>query len=223
MKHILKHYKNRILGFPKTLYFNIRYFGVDGLKFPVILSHKVKLKSCKGEIKIKGRLKKGMFIWGYTGIPIATMKEISVWNNLGTVILKGFVNLGVGTKIYVGKGAELSLGNNFEITANSAIICEKKIEFGDDCLISWDVQIMDTDAHSVISSDTGVQKNMSRPIRIGNHVWVGLGVLILKGAEVPNNCVIAARSVIRSIYTEENAIIKSVFANKIIHNINWKG
>ena len=68
----IRHYWLRILGLPKTLYFNIRYLGLrKGMLMPIRLTHNVKLKKCMGSIEIKAPLKKNMIIWGYTGVSIS--------------------------------------------------------------------------------------------------------------------------------------------------------
>jgi hypothetical protein len=65
---LFRHYKFRILGLPKSLYFNIKYFGFKaGLRLPFLLSHKVKLKKCGGTIEIKQKSIKHPVLLGYTG------------------------------------------------------------------------------------------------------------------------------------------------------------
>ena len=49
-----------ILGLPKTIYFNIKYFGISGLKLPIILSNNVKIINIKGEVVINSDIKSGM-------------------------------------------------------------------------------------------------------------------------------------------------------------------
>ena len=44
---------------------------------------------------------------------------------------------------------KLIFGDNSEITAESVIVFYKEIIFGENCLISWDNLIMDTDLHRI--------------------------------------------------------------------------
>ena len=67
----------------------------------------------------------------------------------GNLIIGGTVTLGRGTHICIDKNGTLALGNNFCVTGNSSIICQKEISIDKDCLISWDVLIMDTDFHPI--------------------------------------------------------------------------
>ena len=59
---------------------------------------------------------------------------------------------------------------------------------------------MDKDWHSVISTVDGSILNLSKPINVGNHVWIGCRSTILKGVNISDNVIVAANSTIsRSI------------------------
>lgn len=127
----------KYLGLPKTLYLNFKYFGFrNGLKLPILLTHKVVLKNCGGTVKINAPLKRGMIIIGFTATPLSTLKENSLWNDKGDVIFAGTATLGAGTKIAVGSKGKLYIGNQFEITVNSSIAFHNIIKIGDGCLFS---------------------------------------------------------------------------------------
>ena len=54
-----------ILGIPKTIYFNFKYFKFkDAIKFPVVVSHKTIFKELKGSIKLE-KIKTGMVRIGF--------------------------------------------------------------------------------------------------------------------------------------------------------------
>jgi acetyltransferase-like isoleucine patch superfamily enzyme len=40
------------------------------------------------------------------------------------------------------------------------------------------------------------ERDQPLPVRIGDRVWVGLGVLILKGVEIGDGCAVAAGSIV---------------------------
>ena len=70
-----------------------------------------------------------------------------------------------------------------------------KVIIGDDCMFSFDIIIWPSDGHAIIS-DKGEYLNKGENITIGNHVWLGMGVNVLKGSHIPDNSIIAARSVV---------------------------
>lgn len=137
----------------------------------------------------------------------------------GNISFHGKASIGRGSSISVGKNANLILGSNFCITGSSDIICSNLISFGDHCLLSWDILLMDTDFHP-IHDDSGNIINTSKPIKIGNHVWIGCRNTILKGVSIPDNTVVAANSTLTRQFDESNIIIGG--NNQILkHGINW--
>lgn len=54
-------------------------------------------------------------------------------------------------------------------------------------MISWDVIIMDTDQHSIHGN-----LPVAKPVQIGDRVWIGCRVIILKGVTIGDDAVTAA-------------------------------
>lgn len=117
------------VGILKTLIFNIHYFGLKGLKFPVVVSRKVKFENLKGRVECK-YYKTASIHLGFSGVSIFDYNnERSIWDNEGGKILfEGQATLGQGTRI--SNHGKIYFGTNFRITANSSIICYEKIHFG---------------------------------------------------------------------------------------------
>jgi acetyltransferase-like isoleucine patch superfamily enzyme len=208
------------LGIPKTIYFNFKYFPIlIALKFPIFISQNVLLNKCKGSIEINGRITTGMIKIGYGYVPIFDRyKSRTVWNVQGKIIFDGICNIGHGSKI--GVGGTLILGNNFIITAESTILCDNYIRFGENVLISWNCQIMDTDFHSIYIDE--VQQNPIGKIIIGNCNWICSNVQLLKNTQFSNNNVIAAGSILNKNYNCSNTLIAGAPAKLIKSNITWK-
>ncbi len=207
----------------KTAYFNFKYLSFnDAVKFPVLISRKVYLKATKGSITINHPLEFGLIKIGFGDVGIFDKKRNrSIWQNLGIVNFSGKANIGHGSKISVGQSGVLSLGNNFMITAETAIAAHLSISFGDDCLLSWDTLVMDTDFHS-IKNELNEQINSPAPIKVGNNVWIGCRCLILKGAKIPNNSIIGANSVVGKKLDQENCLYVGNPAVKVKENITWE-
>lgn len=79
---------------------------------------------------------------------------------------------------------------------NIAVIEGKSVTVGDNCLsrprfLSALVIVI---AYS--SNSTGKRINPSKNINIGNHVWIGHSVKVLKGATVGDNSVIATGALV---------------------------
>lgn len=97
-----------------------------------------------------------------------------------------------------------------------------KIVIGDDCMFSWDVTILDSDNHPIFN-ETGTRLNPPMPVHIGNHVWLGCNVTILKGSHIADNSVVAACTCVASNCKTPNAIYLNTNAKveSLKENINW--
>ena len=212
-----------LLGLPKTLLFNFKYFPLNiACKLPILLSKNVFLDITQGSIELHGKITSGMVKIGFGTIGIFDRKRSrAIWRVAGKVIFKGKCNLGHGSKISVGTNGVLEFGENFSITAESAIACEDNISFGDNCLVSWDCLLIDTDYHSIMID--GVRKNPNKPIHIGDNVWVCCRSVILKGTEIPGGCVVAAGGLVFGEFSEESCLLGGNPCRVIERNISWKG
>lgn len=94
------------------------------------------------------------------------------------------------------KESAVRIGNHTCINNNAAIISDGAgIEIGDDVLIGTSVQIYDSDFHTI---DPARRSDIpqSMPVKIGNNVFIGASVTILKGVEIGDNSVIASNAVV---------------------------
>lgn len=130
--------------------------------------------------------------------------------------IKNRFSIFYGADIILFKNSKLILGSGF-FNSNIKIRCHEKIEIGEDVAISHDVTIMDSDAHEGLWE--GYEK--TKPIKVGNHVWIGTRVTILKGVTIGDNAIIAAGSVVTKD-VPNNTIVAGVPAKIIKTNINWK-
>lgn len=116
--------------------------------------------------------------------------------------------------VVIFEGGTLRLGNDSFINSNCKIRCHKAITIGDGCAISHDVTIMDSDAHYLNGS-----KN-TRPIVIGNHVWIGTRVTILSGITIGDGAVIAAGALVLSDVLP-GSLVGGVPAKVLKNKVDW--
>ncbi|MGD0279556.1 MAG: acyltransferase [Smithella sp.] len=190
---------------------------------PVFISYKTKIEQVrKGVISIEGTISPAMIqicIGGTNGVVTERNNYIRIGlSDTAKIIFKGNAIFSEGVLISVDRGV-LVLGNNFVANKNFYISCNKRVELGDDITVGWNVNILDSDNHTVISPQ-GLKVGM-RDIKIGNHVWIAAQVDILKGSCVCDNSVIAYRSLVCKHFTKSNVLIGGAPANIIEHNINW--
>lgn len=210
-----------ILGLPKTLYFNLKYFDIKtAIRLPVLISKNVKFKKLSGKIILNSKVKKtGLIKIGFKSAGIFDEKySKSILELYGNIIFDGNAFMGQGSKLCV-KG-DLVIGKNFFSTAETTIICYEAIDIGENCLISWDTQIMDTDFHKVMQNNNIV--NFNRKIIICEHVWIGCRVTILKGSYIAANNVVASNSVVCNQIYNENNVLAGNPCKVVKANVEWK-
>jgi acetyltransferase-like isoleucine patch superfamily enzyme len=100
----------------------------------------------------------------------------------------------------VNKNAELIVGNNVGMSS-VAIVCSKKIVFGDNVRIGGNTVFYDTDFHSLNHYErTNIPENKEnirvKPIYIGSNVFIGGHSLILKGSVIGENSIIGGGSLV---------------------------
>ena len=205
-----------------TIYLNFRYLPFkQAIKFPILVSRRVRIRAAKGSITINGTKWLGMIRIGMDSVGIFdNVKSRFIWQVYGNVIFNGSCFLGHGCKISVAENATLSFGNNFCCTAESSIVSVKNISIGNDCMFSWDILIMDTDWHPITDYKHNIL-NPPKSIRIGNNVWIGCRTTITKGTSIANGSIIAAGSIVSKNITESNCIIGKNPLQIIKRNVLW--
>jgi acetyltransferase-like isoleucine patch superfamily enzyme len=109
--------------------------------------------------------------------------------------------------ITVKNGAHLKIGKETYIT-RATISCLGEIEIGENCILGEGLKMFDHNHQyakhpfSVSKTDFNINK-----IKMGNNVWTGANVTILKGVTIGNNCIIGTGVL---VYKDvpENSILK---------------
>lgn len=93
------------------------------------------------------------------------------------------------------------------------------VEIGKDCQIADDVSLWATDSHPIYGLE-GEILNPSKPIMIGDHVWIGNKSIVLKGVEIGENSVVGMGSVVTA-NIDSHSIYVGNPAKKIKTIQNW--
>jgi acetyltransferase-like isoleucine patch superfamily enzyme len=74
--------------------------------------------------------------------------------------------------------------------------CSDRIEIGCDVLIGPHCYITDHDHGSAPGSPMHTQPMVSKPVKVGNDVWIGAHAVILKGVTIGDGSIVAAGAVV---------------------------
>ena len=125
---------------------------------------------------------------------------------------QGTIKVGNGTKFgvpfayRVGDGrimlqartpeAEIVIGKNNWFNNNTVLCAMQSIRIGDNCRIGDFVSIIDADFHEVNPATRDRSAGVVKPVFVGNNVWIGSRVMVLKGVRIGDNSVIGAMSLV---------------------------
>lgn len=213
-----------LLSLPKTIFFNFRYLPFkQAIKFPFFVFYNVKT-DIKGKIHLDAHCLDNCFsirIGGsgsehiisnkYTYFKVGKMAQIS---------FEGSAWIAEGSSIRVDRNGQLVMGDKFSCNKNCNISCSHRIVFGKDNLLGWNIFVRDTDGHRIYQEN--VPKESSKDVIFGEHVWICSFADILKGAYIPNGCVVAWKACVLSPINEENVLIAGFPAKVIKRNIRWE-
>lgn len=94
--------------------------------------------------------------------------------------------------------AVLTIGSQVGIS-NAAIVCHDRVTIGDRTLIGGGAKIYDTDFHSLdyqVRGDYANERPVTKPVVIGQDVFIGAHSMILKGVTIGDRSIIGAGSVV---------------------------
>ncbi|WP_436629411.1 acyltransferase [Latilactobacillus sakei] len=180
-------------------------------KLSVLVFPKVHLGIAKNSsIKVEKRLNLGS-TWPYLGY---SRSQLKVEPNAHFAVT-GYFNIKSGFLISVNEGSTLTLGSGY-INSNCNIACFNKIDIGNDVAIAENVTIRDTDNHYIYRDGYEI----SKPITIEDHVWIGMNATILKGVTIGAGSIVAAGSIVTKD-VPSNCLVAGTPAKVIKHDIYW--
>lgn len=93
-------------------------------------------------------------------------------------IVKGWYRVSNHSQIIIGKNLWTSNGSTISA-------CEKtSIHIGDDCMFATANEIRSDHGHPIFCLKTGKRTNKSKSVKIGNHVWLSKGAVVMPGSTV---------------------------------------
>jgi acetyltransferase-like isoleucine patch superfamily enzyme len=122
----------------------------------------------------------------------------------GPVDVSGGTRITMGDHVRLGRGiclralgsGRLRIGSHSYIGNNNIIVAHESVEIGNDCLVAPGCYIADVNHGIVGDRVIREQPLVSKPITIGNDVWLGAGCSLLPGVTVNDGAVVGARSVV---------------------------
>lgn len=167
-----------------------------------------------------------------------TFNEISIGNNLEIKEIfiiamagdqnKAILGNNIGTNFYFsinmlerGLNRYVSIGDftTFYKTEIQNYDIGSSVIIGKDCMFSHGTIVYNTDGHAIFQD--GKLINKAETCRIGDHVWLGWDVTVLKNSQIPDGTIVARNALVCKSFDEKNTIIAGIPAKVVKHNIEW--
>ena len=124
----------------------------------------------------------------------------------GRLIIGRWVHIGSGNSIRCHEGT-LRIGDKCVFGKDNTVNGYLDIEFGAATIVADWVYVCDFDHAfddvTVPIKDQGIVKS---PVRIGNDVWLGTKVVVTRGTDLGDHCVVAAAAVARGVYPPKSVV-----------------
>ncbi|MBQ5735054.1 MAG: acyltransferase [Lachnospiraceae bacterium] len=206
---------------------NKKIFAKDiAKKCPLRIMPGTKIKGLyKGCIEIDtDNIYKGMIQFGMEQGSFgkrAKKQSVLMFEDNGKIVFTGRADFAATAEVTVYKDAVLRIDDGFFSNSNVVINVTKGVHIGKNAQIGWNVEIIDTDGHDICDMD-GNKINYDKPVIIGDDVWIGARASILKGADIPDGCIIGYGSIVTKRFDEPHSIITGIPAKQIKNNITWR-
>lgn len=106
--------------------------------------------------------------------------------------------------VWIRFGGQMQIGDYTNINGGGQLRADESVQIGDYCMISYNVNIWDTNTHTFYPVEKRreltekywpyygreIEKPKTAPVSVGNDVWIGENVSILKGSSVDDGSII---------------------------------
>lgn len=157
---------------------------------------------------------------------ISAMKRVGENVSIRTdASFRGMEYMEIGDNSYFGKNAwveaidnyqgqtfhpHLVIGKNFSMQYNCHIGCIESIEIGEGVLLGSKVYITDHFHGNITKDDIDVppaQRPLSsKPVKMGDNVWIGDNVTIMPGVTLGDNVIVGANAVVTKSFPDNTVI-----------------
>ena len=148
--------------------------------------------------------------------------SITITGDNNCVSISEGVEMRNATIIIRGNGCILEIGKNTTFGGIRIVNVGKnnKISIGESCMFSDNIEVWASDTHPIFNKH-GEWINKERPISIGNGVWVGSRVSILKGVKIGEGSIIGMGSLVTKDISHHTIAAGSP-SRELVDGVSWR-
>lgn len=127
---------------------------------------------------------------------ISPKASLALFGN-GSICLGYNIELAPYIDVQVHGQGQLTIGDRVYMNRSCMISCHGKVSVGNGCMFGPGVKIFDNNHRFTLCK--GVSTDLSiGAVSIGNNCWIASDAILLKGADVGDNCVVGAGCIVNS-------------------------
>ena len=130
--------------------------------------------------------------------------------------------VGHGLELWTSEGSQIEIKEHSHFAGKSHLAATegKKISVGARCLFASEIVFRTGDSHSVLDL-SGNRLNQAKDILVGNHVWIGQYVTVLKGTIIGDDSIVGTNSLLTGKAYDRNCVVAGNPAKIIKKDITW--
>lgn len=150
--------------------------------------------------------------------------RLTINGNNNTIIIGENVSIIQAATIRISKDCEngrITIGNKTTIWNADILNSDDSSEIiiGENCMISRDVVISNTDEHAILVANKVI--NHANRLAIGNHVWIGMHASIMKNSVIPDGCIVGRCALVCGRFEQPCAVLAGVPARVVKTGVDW--
>ncbi|SIR68246.1 transferase hexapeptide (six repeat-containing protein) [Peribacillus simplex] len=144
------------------------------------------------------------------------------FNGSNSLIIIGKSKRNATIRVNVWNDNTFFLGRNYSFNGAARFILseQKNLFIGDDNMFSTGVVVRLADPHLIYDGTTRKRINPTKSVYLGDHIWIGQDVMILKGVEVGTGSILGAKSLVAKSLPSNVAAAGSP-ARVVRKNVFW--
>lgn len=111
--------------------------------------------------------------------------------------------------------AKVTIGRNVTWNYGCMVVGHEQIDIGNNVQFGPNVLVYDHDHDFRVQGGLNNVDFVTKPVKIGNNVWIGANVVILRGTQIGDDCVVASGSVLNGTYEAGQVIVQKRHTSSI--------
>ena len=148
---------------------------------------------------------------------------IKVKGNKNTITLREGCYVS-GAEIWVADNdCKVEIGERTFVGHHTHLACvedNSELIIGSDGMLSSYIQVRTSDSHHILDMD-GNRINPAQSVYIGDHVWIGQGVRVMKGVRLEGDDIVSTGAIVTKSF-DKNVLIGGIPAKVLKEGVTWK-